>query len=376
MSVPIYSPHQSFYVPEFQVRVGEDTPGHAVPEDILSVSCNDDIGGIDQLEITLSNWDAQRQTFKYEPPLEKDKYLFAPDDRIHLYMGYGTNLRRMSSGIVTTIEPNYPESGGPTLTIRAQQILHLSQRRQYTKSWDKMRDSEIAKELGTNAAGGDQPGLGMQVVIDASAMSREPREPIQMQSQSVLDFLRERAKRRGYVFYVDQSDDGKDRLYFGPSDRPGRTEYDLSWGTSLISFRPTLGAAHTAERVTVRGFDRKAGKKVEASAAYPADCDLNDDMPPPKGSHEIITNPPAQSQDQAQQTAREKLFEFRRTMIEASGATVGLPDLRAGSYVAITLEGSRFNGRYFVTSTSHSIASGGYTTSFKARRERALPKKA
>src|SRR5688572_23454899 len=168
MTVPIYAPHRTFYVPEFQVRVGEDTKDNKVAQDILSVSYTDDVGSIDQFEITLSNWDAQRRTFKYEPPLVKDKYLFRIDDPIHLYMGYADELRRMSSGIVTTIEPNYPESGGPTLTIRAQHNLHLSQRRQYSKTWTGKRDSEVARELGSAPAGSDEPRVTIPVVIDES----------------------------------------------------------------------------------------------------------------------------------------------------------------------------------------------------------------
>ena len=48
-----------------------------------------------------------------------------------------------------------------------------------------------------------------------------------------------------------------------------------------------------------------------------------------------------------------------------------LVEVRAGSYVVIGGLGkdSRFNGRYFVTKTTHTIGSGGYTTSFSARRE-------
>jgi phage protein D len=56
-------------------------------------------------------------------------------------------------------------------------------------------------------------------------------------------------------------------------------------------------------------------------------------------------------------------------MVKASGSTVGLPDLRAGSVVMIDGAGKRFSGRYFVTATTHAIGDGGYTTQFECRRE-------
>ena len=51
-------------------------------------------------------------------------------------------------------------------------------------------------------------------------------------------------------------------------------------------------------------------------------------------------------------------------MVTATGSTVGLPDLRAGSVVEIDGLGDRFSGRYFVTGTTHTIGDGGYTTQF------------
>ncbi len=56
-------------------------------------------------------------------------------------------------------------------------------------------------------------------------------------------------------------------------------------------------------------------------------------------------------------------------MIQGSGSTVGVPTLRAGTIIFIEKLGERFSGRYFVTSTTHTIGDGGYTTQFNCRRE-------
>ena len=211
----------------------------------------------------------------------------------------------------------------------------------------------------------------MPIVIDDSAKEREPKETISLLNQSIVAFLRDRAQLRGYVFYVDPADPKNERLYFGPADRADRVQYSLNWGATLISFRPTFAVSQQAKKVSVYGVDRNTGKKVAATAEFPRDCSLNPQKLPPEDSHDIITDPPARSQDEAVKRANEVLSSLRRKVIEASGSTIGLPDLRAGSYVVIggLGEGSRFNGRYFVTKTTHTIGSGGYTTSFDARRE-------
>ena len=52
-------------------------------------------------------------------------------------------------------------------------------------------------------------------------------------------------------------------------------------------------------------------------------------------------------------------------MVNGSGSTVGLPDLRAGIVLQIDGLGDRFSGRYFVTATTHTIGDSGYTTAVR-----------
>ena len=56
-------------------------------------------------------------------------------------------------------------------------------------------------------------------------------------------------------------------------------------------------------------------------------------------------------------------------MVTASGSTVGLPDLVTGTALQVGGLPDRFGGRYFVTSTTHSIGESGYTTQFNCRKE-------
>jgi phage protein D len=55
--------------------------------------------------------------------------------------------------------------------------------------------------------------------------------------------------------------------------------------------------------------------------------------------------------------------------VKANASVPGLPDIRSGTVLLIDGVGERFSGRYFVTSTTHSIGDSGYTTQFECRRE-------
>ena len=65
-------------------------------------------------------------------------------------MGYlgQTNMRRMMVGQVTSLEPNFPESGAPTLHINGLNQIHQLRGEQHTYSWTKNKDTDIAIELG------------------------------------------------------------------------------------------------------------------------------------------------------------------------------------------------------------------------------------
>jgi hypothetical protein len=55
--------------------------------------------------------------------------------------------------------------------------------------------------------------------------------------------------------------------------------------------------------------------------------------------------------------------------LTGSGSTVGDPRVKAGRVVNLDGLGDQFGGLYRITSTTHSFDSGGYRTSFQARKE-------
>jgi phage protein D len=208
-------------------------------------------------------------------------------------------------------------------------------------------------------------------------------------------FLLERARRHGYEVYLDEDPKtGEKVLYFGLSQSNANAPvYQLEWGRSLISFKPTLSTAKQVNQVTVRGWDRTGNKAIEVKYDLQA---LWKDQGKSKaeiarltqiakayaGRTEVVTKPPVRTQAEAKQLARATLEDQSKRLIEATGATLGLPDLRAGCALQIIgfgirtdkngqLQGtsSDFDGEYYVTESTHTIGGGGYRTQFSARKE-------
>jgi len=399
-AIPIYSTQETFYVPSVQLMVRGRALGAEVIHDLIEVTYKDSVNEIDSFHIEINNWDADERKFKFAPPLKTSKEdftgIFDPGTEIELWMGYqnGSNMRRMMVGIITSLEPNFTESGAPTLSIGGLNQIHQLRGEQHTYSWKDKSDTDIAIELGNKPVQSGKPGLGIKV--QSNPASDESAEPfVFMNNQYDILFLLERARRHGYEVYLDEDPEtGEKVLYFGLSQSNANAPvYQLEWGRSLISFKPTLSTAKQVNQVTVRGWDRTANKAIEVKydlqalwkdeGKSKAEITRLSQIAKAYASRtEVVTKPPVRTQAEAKQLARATLEDQSKRLIEATGATLGLPDLRAGCALEIIgfgirtdkngqLQGtsSDFDGEYYVTESTHTIGGGGYRTQFSARKE-------
>lgn len=316
--------------------------------------------------------------------------MFDPCNKeVEVRAGYLGDLRTLLRGTFTTLEPNFPASGAPTLAVRGLNALHKLRRKQYSTTWGDKKDSEIAKNIGELT----DPQLGknakrfpMKVVVSDDAMSQEQAIPYVAQAnQYDIDFLFVRAKRLGYVVCIREGDpkaknaDAKEtHLYFGPSDgrTPGAREpiYKLRWGASLIDFKPTLTTANQVKSVTVKGWDREKKKEISKKVSLDdselaVNKDLHELLNKCDPREEVVVEKPVHSEAEAKKVAIGILKDRQKEMVKASASCVGLPALRAGCKIEIEGLGARFSGTYYVTSTTHTLGDSGYTTRFEARRE-------
>jgi uncharacterized protein len=395
--VPLYSEQETFYVPDFVVYIRGQALKANVVDDILQVTYKDSIKDIDSFNLEVNNWDATQRTFKFAPPLKDSTQdfsgVFDPGAPIELWMGYQNNLRLMLRGQITALEPTFSESAAPTLSVRGLNELHQFRTEQHTRSWENKTDTDIATELCTLPVKKGQAGLGI-ATPDTNPSSDETPEPfVFMNNQYDIAFLLERARRHGYEVYLENVD-GKQRLFFGLSESKALSPtYELEWGKSLINFKPTLSTAKQVGTVTVRGWDRKSNRAIEESFTLEelwklqkksaAEIARLKQIAQAYGNRtEVVTDKPVHTKDEAKKLARAILEDQSKKLIEARGATVGLPDLRSGCALRIIGFGlhsdksgqpagasSDFDGEYYVTETTHTIGPGGYRTEFAARRE-------
>jgi phage protein D len=350
--------------------VGDTPLKREVFRDIIQVSYKDSLTQIDSFDITINNWDAKARDFKYS-----DKPLFNPGKRVELFMGYfgKGSMRKMITGVITSLRPSFPAQGQPTLVIGGQNLAaSLLKEKQISWAYPKSTDNDIAKKI------------EQRLKISIKTIKKGPAEEIKhtyvfQDNMYDLLFLMSRARQIGYeLFAVEDEKSGRlSELQFIPSTDVGRTTYELKYGLTLIDFSPELTTHNQVEKVTVHGWDPINKKKISVTVTRK---DIKNKGVGSKGGQaeidkaftnqeEIISNKPVNSEAEARQLALQTLENIAKEMVKGSGSVVGLPSLRAGCIIFLSGMGDRFSGKYFVTGTTHTIGDSGYTTHFECRRE-------
>jgi phage protein D len=367
---PIYR-ENDFYVPYFKVLIGSRELDRTVTNDIISLTYTDNLTNIDSFDMTINNWDADKRTFKYIEGEARET--FYPGQDVEIRMGYyyqgREKLSRMLFGEITTLEPNFPGSGSPVLSVRGLNLLHRLRDRQRSDSYVNKRDSEIARTIAGRIGIDFSPIPAYRTVEESNAF-------LFQDNQYDIVFLMDRARAIGYELYIEYGENNESKLVFKPSTQ-GKKTYLLEWGRSMLNFRPTLTTANQVSEVVVTGWNPDTKARVVGRArrddmetrALGLDQDIQVIERSMAQRVEVVADRPVTTTAEAEQEARETLEKISKGMVKGSGTTVGLPDLRAGTYIEIKNLGEIFSGNYYVTQTTHSINDSGYTTTFNARKE-------
>lgn len=358
-----------YYAPNFKIEVEKKELDPKAHGDVLEVKVVMDLQNLTSFELSVNNWDDRWIDFKYS-----DTKTFDVGNRVFVKMGYADRLLAMMSGRITTLTPQFPESGAPTLGVSGLDPMILLRDNKpdegKVKSYVNKTDWEIAKLIAR------RNGLEPKVTEEG-----ERHDLVVQKNQDDAQFLMERAKRIDFDCYAQTDEEGREFLYFvKPSDGRDATRtkvYVFEWGKSLKSFSPQLTLSRQVSHVKVRGWNSRT-KEVFSYEAGPEDLAKESGNKGTTGPQavkkslgekkEVLVDAPVLSQQEAKTLAVSLLQERAYEFITGSGQVIGLPDLRPGQLVDLKGLGKRFSGSYFVTKVTHTLGSSGYLTQFDARR--------
>src|SRR3990172_5102597 len=143
----------SYIAPNRIVKIEGKEISEDISGDIISVSYEDHASDVDMATLTVNNKDSKWV----------DSELFDNGNAIELYLGYGYDLKRVFKGKIVRPELSFPESGVPTLTLRAYDLSYLMRHSEEkaNTTWQNITDSKLARKIASKYG-----FKGNQMVID------------------------------------------------------------------------------------------------------------------------------------------------------------------------------------------------------------------
>ncbi|MFI5931000.1 VgrG-related protein [Actinoplanes sp. NPDC051494] len=263
-------------------------------------------------------------------------------------------------GEVVTLESQY-DGAGTFSVIRALDVSHRLMRGQRVRSFVKQTASVIARRLASQ--GGIPIGK-----IDAFTRSYDM---ITQPNVSDWEFLK--------MLAVDNDAealmiDGK--FYFRKAERastapaagmtPEQSPKVISGGDNVLAVRSTVTSVGQVPSVTVRGWDpvRKKSLKTEVKTMTSTELDIKTTpvkavQPFLKGATGLnVTDVPYETEAETGVVARAVAADVTAALAELEVGVRGRPELRAGVAMLLKKVGPEFDGKYTITASRHSFATG------------------
>ena len=371
--------------PEFKIAVDGAPIPAALRASITSVSYTDGIEGADRVEVAIAN-----------PSLRwLDHPLLQAGHDFRLSIGYAPGpLEEVFVGAITGVECSFPASGIPTLRLSAQDALerlqHGTKDRSFRIKIPSVGNFPIPDPLVAALVSGsnllvpeiDPIGGVLSTLVSLATFLAFPQfaqmSVRKQEGTTDFQFLSEIAKDNGWQMYIDHTAEPHGSvLKFQFLIQDYAPSLTLRWGASLVDFSPRLTTVGEIEGVSAHvwvdsvkmdfvitvnwDYDRAA---FNLSIA-PVGGGLVGDLLAP-GKTETI-NPTSYAT--APRKILTELLPKLNNRLTGSGSTVGDPRIKASRVVNLQGLGDQFSGLYRITSATHTFDTGGYKTTFQARKE-------
>jgi hypothetical protein len=353
---------------QMQLFIGPTVPKPApfdVIDAISSVEVTNNDSGRDGFQITL----ALGKNLLGDYGLLFYNY-FEPPNRVIIAVKIGVlPLQVLIDGIITNhqVSPsNTP--GGSTLVVTGEDVSLKMDLEDKNKTYANQSDSAIVQTiLGRYAA------YGLVPRVTSTQDTPQQTERVPTQQGTDLAFVKELARRNGFVFYVEPDKVLKNTAYWGLQNftSPPQPALSMNMGpnTNVESLSFTFNAlGPVTPRITI----------VEPSSRTAIPIPVPSALRPPLARRPTVSLRQTLPRNTANLDSTQAALEALANSSEAADAVTGSGQLdavrygrvlRARSLVDVRGVGATYDGRYYVKQVTHRLKRGEYKQSFSLSRE-------
>ncbi len=293
-------------------------------------------------------------------------------DKCTISLGFvETGLNQVIEGKITGVKGFKKDSARRTFEVTGFDDLQLLTRGRKRRSWENIKDSDIAGIIA------DECGLGRN--FDDSGIV----QPFVVQNNiSNLAFLYERARRIGFEVKVV----GRDLVFKKPekADTGVTLRLDATKAGGNTQILKTCdfdtSTMNVVDKVVVRSYDPDSAKPIIASSSNVNGGSMGGSNTGAvkstianTGTTIQVSDQPVYSEEEAEKLAESILNQRADNFMTGKGSCEGNSTLRCGSIVKILDIGSELEGDYYLTEVKHELKAGhgdgfGYWTSFTVSR--------
>jgi len=341
--------------PALSVRInGTALPAEALG-DLQEVTVQEDVEALGMFALHFTDWDPDRLQVQW-----MDHALFTEGNEVQIQLGYEGDaaLTTLMLGDITGLEPEFSADDLPRLVVRGYDQRHRLARGHKTRTFVRMTDSDIARQIATDA--------GLRAQVDSTEVRLDY---VLQHNQTDLDFLHERAQRLGYEVVVQDK-----TLYFRQPPVQQQAAVTLALNQELVEFFPRLTTMAQVQHIGIRAWDAKQKTAIVGQASTTAG--MGGDSTGPRATQKAFgratatgVQRPVFTKAEADQMAQGQFHDMALSYLSGEGVCFGHPEVRAGVVIRIEGAGRRFSGLYYVTAVTHTLSAGqGYRTAFTVRR--------
>lgn len=345
--------------PETKILINDQDIPPDLRADILDVVVCQYLEGPDSFDIVVNLVDSQTSQIKWV-----DGDLLKPGNKVEIKLGYMDAFETLIIGEITALHPIFSSAESAKLHVQGFDKLHRLRRGRKTRSYNEMKDSQIAETVAQ--------GMGLTPEVQDTAVVHSY---VLQNNLSDFDFLVERARRIHYEVLVQ----GQKLIFRKVANNLGKS-LTLEYAKNLKQFHPRLSTHCQVSEVKVRAWDPskkeailgvgKMGDENARMAGQSSGPQLADSAFGSTDSSWVTV--PAASQAEADQIAKARFNQIALQFIEGEGEAVGNKGIKAGLILELKGLGSRFSGDYYLKKTEHRVnPKTGYVTRFSAVRNSA-----
>lgn len=311
---------------------------------VTNMSLTTSIERADSFTMEISGaYDYQAKAFKHKDDLKLGK-------EVQILLGYVDKVVIAFYGYITNIRYDAISDDDIRIVVSGMDKTFKMMKGVKSRSFLKKKHSEIISTLASE--------VGLTAKVDATSTIYEAVEQIGMSNYTFMQAL---AEKNNYEAFVSGQD-----LYFRKPHQSASANLTLDWAESIINFTREDDLVDQPGEITVRGWDPAKKEAVVGTCASMSAIgsgtsgkSLLDNLV--GGVKEYYYSEFKSPVDA--KTMAESIFH-RRAMRLVSGriTSIGVPELRAGTYVGIKGIDSNLDHTYYIISATHEINENGYVT--------------